>query len=303
MQNIKNIIKMSDQNLFELKSNYQEALNNVTFKNYVKILNIPEEILIKYTSILQDSCQEFSNCSSCKSLGMCQNKMNGFILTPKRKNKTLVFEYVACPYMQKSISENKYKDNIELFSVPKKIKEASLKNIHTDDKKRLEVIKYFKKFMDSYQNKEYVKGIYLHGSFGTGKSYLIAAFFNEFAKKNVHSVIIYFPEFLRSLKESFDSEYKEMFYRVKVAPLLLIDDIGAENLTPWARDEILGSILQYRMDEELPTFFTSNLNLEQLEEHLATTSSGIEKVKAKRIIERIKELTTVFELASKNRRG
>ena len=41
---------------------------------------------------------------------------------------------------------------------------------------------------------------------------------------------------------------------IKQIPLLLIDDIGAEKLTDWARDEILGSILQYRMDFKLPTF-------------------------------------------------
>lgn len=303
MKNVKDIMKMSDQNVFDLKSNYQEALNNSKFRDYVKILNIPNEILMKYTSTLEDACLEFNNCSSCKALGMCKNQTKGFVLSPKRYNNTLNFEYVACPYMQKNLQENEYKKNIELFSAPKKIKEASLKSIHTDDKNRLEVIKYFKTFMDNYQDKVSPKGIYLHGSFGTGKSYMIAAFFNEFAKRNVHSVIIYFPEFLRSLKESFDSEYKEMFHQVKMAPLLLIDDIGAENLTPWARDEILGSILQYRMDEELPTFFTSNFNLEQLEEHLANTNNGIDRVKAKRIVERIKELTVKFELASKNRRN
>ena len=68
-------------------------------------------------------------------------------------------------------------------------------------------------------------------------------------------------EFLRSLKASFNSsiEYQERFEYIKKVPLLLIDDIGAEKLTDWARDEILGTILQYRMQQQLPTFFTSNL--------------------------------------------
>ncbi len=303
MMDIKNVVKMTDQNIFDLKSSYQESLNNSKFRNYVKILNIPDDILMKYTSTLEDAMVEFDNCSSCKTLLCCKNKMKGFVLTPKRYKNTLNFEYVSCSYMQKNIQDNKYKENVLLFSVPKKLKEASIKNIHTDDDNRLEVIKYFKTFQDAYKNKMSPKGIYLYGNFGTGKSYMISAFFNEYAKKNVRSVIVYFPEFLRSLKEAFDSDYKEMYYSVKTAPLLLIDDIGAENLTAWARDEILGSILQYRMDEELPTFFTSNLNLEQLEEHLSATNNGVEKVKARRIIERIKELTVEFSLKSKNRRA
>ncbi len=84
--------------------------------------------------------------------------------------------------------------------------------------------------------------------------------------------------------------------------MLLIDDIGAENSTPWARDEILGPILQYRMEQNLTTFFTSNLSLKDLEIHLSITSSGVDKVKSRRIIERIKYLSNEKKLVSENKR-
>ena len=56
------------------------------------------------------------------------------------------------------------------------------------------------------------------------------------------------------------------------------------------------------MENHLPTFFNSNLSLGELEKALAITSSGVDKVKARRIIERIKQLTVSLELVSKNRR-
>ena len=56
------------------------------------------------------------------------------------------------------------------------------------------------------------------------------------------------------------------------------------------------------MDENLPTFFTSNLTLEELEKNLATTSTGVDSLKARRIVERIKQLTITESLISKNRR-
>ena len=56
------------------------------------------------------------------------------------------------------------------------------------------------------------------------------------------------------------------------------------------------------MDSSLPTFFTSNLTLDELETHLATTKNGVDVVKARRIIERIKQLTEELELISENRR-
>jgi primosomal protein DnaI len=89
---------------------------------------------------------------------------------------------------------------------------------------------------------------------------------------------------------------------LKTADLLLLDDIGAESVTAWSRDEVLQTILQYRMDEELPTFFTSNLTIDELERHLSETKDNIDKVKARRIIERIKQLTDDIEIISDNRR-
>ena len=90
--------------------------------------------------------------------------------------------------------------------------------------------------------------------------------------------------------------------RWKNIKYLLIDDIGAENVTSWGRDEILGTLLQYRMNEKLPTFFTSNLNILELEEHLATSKDKTDKVKARRIIERIRTLCEDIEIIGKNRR-
>ena len=146
----------------------------------------------------------------------------------------------------------------------------------------------------------------MHGNFGCGKTYLVAALFNELAKSDVKSVIVYWPEYLRSLKSSFgmsNDEFKSKYNELKYTKLLLIDDLGAEGVTSWARDEVLGTILQYRMQEDLPTFITSNLNVKELEEHLSvTTSNKSEKVKAKRIIERIKQLTIDIEMLGENKR-
>jgi len=56
------------------------------------------------------------------------------------------------------------------------------------------------------------------------------------------------------------------------------------------------------MQESLPTFFTSNFTLEELESHLSVSRDGVEIVKAKRIMERIYQLCVDVELNSKNLR-
>ena len=298
-------LKVNKNNLNLLKVNYAKALENDTFKTLVDSLELASEKKMKYTTRLQEASFEINNCSNCSSLLSCKNSVKGFCLTPKVINNSLSFSYQKCSYQEENEKVNKYLNNIYYYEVPTVLKTASFKNIYKDDAKRLEIIKKIKAFYDNYKKSNTVKGIYLNGNFGSGKSYLIGALFNELAKLDYQSAIIYFPEFLRSLKASFNSsiEYQERFEYIKKVPLLLIDDIGAEKLTDWARDEILGSILQYRMDFNLPTFFTSNLTINELENHLQLTNGATDKVKARRIIERIKYLTDEITLISINRRS
>ena len=111
--------------------------------------------------------------------------------------------------------------------------------------------------------------------------------------------MVHTPELIRLIKDSFDSDYSERFDEVMKTPLLLLDDIGAEHLTQWSRDEVLEPILQYRMDHELPTFFTSNYSLKELEKEFVVDG---DRIKATRIIERIKQVSEPIELIGKNRR-
>ena len=289
----------------KLKDDFNQTKeNNATFKKLVNSLKLDEEYLMKYTSSLEETSEELDNCKKCKHLLECKNSYQGHVYYPNMLNGNLVFEYVPCKYQKQYEEENKYKQNIYLFEVPKEIKEASMKNIDSKNKARFEIIKWLINFLEKYQPKTGMKGLYLNGSFGCGKTYLISACLNELAKKDHKIAIIYYPEFLRSLKESFsDPEtYNEKFKQIKNTELLLIDDIGAETMTEWSRDEVLGTILQYRMQEGLTTFFTSNYSIKDLEEHFSISTKGVEKVKAKRIIERVKQLTTEMTLVSENRR-
>lgn len=283
----------------ELYSSFKEALKDEDFKNFVDKLKLDEKILMKYTSQLQTSFIEYKNCMECKSILECKNPVKGYAYMPKVIDGRLEFSYIPCQYQKQYLKETKHQKYMFFSDVPASIKEASMKEVYTNDKNRFQVIEWVTNFIKNYPSE---KGLYLSGSFGSGKTYLIAAAFNELAKKNVKSAIIYWPEFLRNLKGSFNTDFNEKMEQIKRVKLLLIDDIGAENSTAWARDEILGPILQYRMQEKLPTFFTSNLSIKELEQHFSMTKDTVDVLKAKRIIERVDQLTDKLELLSKNLR-
>ena len=305
MENIKDTLQdigmKTDLNK-SLKDNYKKALKNEDFKDLVSKIKLSEEELMKYTSLLEESSCEYNHCKNCKNILECKNKLEGYAYLPKVVNNKLVFNYKACKYKEKLNTQNKFKSNITLYQAQDRILEANIKDIYSKDTKRFDAINYLMTFLKEYPNH---KGLYLHGSFGSGKSYLVTAILVELAKKDVKSTIVFWPEFLTELKGYFgdDIGYRKIMYQMKNTEILFIDDIGAENVTPWSRDEVLSPILQYRMDNNLKTFFTSNLNIEDLEKHLALTKDGEEVVKSRRIIERIKQLTNDVELVSKNLRG
>lgn len=284
----------------QLSKDYELALQDSSFSSFIDKLKIDKETAQKYTSSLEDSCKEYHNCQNCQGLAACQNRMTGYAYLPKKENGSIHFIYKPCKYKKKQIVTTQHLKNVQYFDMSRSLKEADFKSIDNRYKGRQDAIRWIVDFKNDYPN--VTKGLYLHGNFGCGKTYFISALFNELAKENVKSAIVFFPEFLRNLKASFDLDYEEKMEYIKTVPLLLLDDLGAESLTPWARDEILCSILQYRMEENLPTFITSNLDLANLEQHLSMTKEGVEQVKARRIIERIKQLTIDLEMTSNNMR-
>jgi primosomal protein DnaI len=269
--------------------------------NFVKLctrLKSNEDTLMKYTSKLETTVSELKNCSKCKGLNYCLNEVQGHVYYPNNKGDFIEFIYKPCKYYKENINNNKTK----FFETPKVLMNASLSDLNTE-KERNDVLKYIMNFLKQKTNGERVKGLYLSGSFGSGKSYILSALLNELSNKGYVTTNVYYPSLLKRLKASFnDYNYDEVIDEIMTSDILLLDDIGAENNTAWARDEVLATILQYRMDNDLTTFFTSNFTIEELENLLAETSKGADIIKARRIIERIKYLTVEERLVSKNKR-
>lgn len=116
---------------------------------------------------------------------------------------------------------------------------------------------------------------------------------------------MHFPSFAVEMKQAIGQNTTgEKLEAVKKAPILMLDDIGADSMSSWIRDDVLGVILQYRMQEQLPTFFSSNFDMKQLgEEHLRMTQRGEdEPLKAQRIMERVRYLSKEIKMIGENRR-
>ena len=294
MENISKSLKSQINE--EIDKKYLSQNMNAKMKNFIKMVGISEEEAKKNLTSLEDSLCELENCKKCPGLINCPNHVKGYVYYPQKQESKVTFNYIPCKI------QKEFEKGIEEKKGSTILNKARMKDIELDDKKRVKLIKWLKDFYDKYDVTKINKGLYLHGTFGCGKTFLISALLNELTeKKNVRYELVYFPELLRTLKDDFNLVDVKVRYLSNVE-ILVLDDIGAEKVSEWGRDEILGTILQHRMNNNLTTFFTSNLTIDELEQHLSASKDSIDLVKARRIIERIKHLTEDIEIISVNRR-
>ncbi|NMD70717.1 primosomal protein DnaI [Bacillus sp. DNRA2] len=243
-------------------------------------------------------------CQNCSSLDNCANLMKGYEPELLIRRNAIDIQYDRCQRQVMYDEQRKNEKLIQSMHFPKDMLHVTFKDIDVNTSGRLQAVEKAYLFVENYLAGKKPKGLYLYGKFGVGKSYLLGAIANELAEQKIPSMIVYVPELFRELKNSIaDATLNDKLEGIKKQPVLMLDDIGAETMSSWTRDEVLGPILQYRMLENLPTFFTSNFDFHELEHHLTYTQRGEEeKMKAARVMERLRYLAEPIQLDGPNRR-
>lgn len=119
----------------------------------------------------------------------------------------------------------------------------------------------------------------LLGRHGAGKTHLAAAVANDRLKRGQPTLFIVTPDLLDALRASFSGEgqgaYDKVFYEVRSAPFLILDDFGAQSSTAWAKEKLY-QVLNYRYNAQLPTMITTNQALEDIDLPLQSRMSDQE---------------------------
>ncbi len=106
------------------------------------------------------------------------------------------------------------------------------------------------------------------GGYGTGKTHLAAAIGNYRKGMGDDPIFVVVPDLLDHLRATFsptsNASYDDMFNRVRSAPLLILDDLGTQSATPWAREKLY-QIFNERYNAKLPTVITTSGSLEELD--------------------------------------
>ncbi|KGX83565.1 primosomal protein DnaI [Pontibacillus marinus] len=266
---------------------------------------LTDQDISKHLMKLYEYQSQSKRCQDCPALAECKNLVPGYSPLIHVANRDVRITYEMCPRKAQVEAQSKKRSFISSLYMPREVLEATFEEVDMDDDQRLKAIGYANNYVEKWGTKEAEKGLYFHGPFGVGKTFFLGAVANDLANEGVSSLVIYMPEFVREMKSSLqDNSLNKKIEQFKTTPVLMLDDIGAESMSSWFRDEVLGAILQYRMMERLPVFFTSNYTLKDLEKHLMTNNRGdVEELKAGRIIERIKQVSIPVPVHGQNRRS
>lgn len=256
-------------------------------KEFLKNHRLPESCLSDYWIEFLDFRDDKKQCEGCLGLERCPKENKGMI-------KDLIYQddvslvMSSCHYYQDSqeilnhfIVRN-IKDEVLLTDLESLISSKPIDKMSSlEQKAYVEIMKYIK------DPKEY--GLFIHSeNYTNNKTVLMAALMNALAKKGNYVGFIHFPTYLVDLKASFQSERPIDWTQLMEVPYLVLDGIGEENVTSYSRDEILLTILSYRLLNHLPTFFTSFYGFKDLMK-VYTIKKG-DEMKVKTLILKMKAL-------------
>lgn len=246
--------------------------------------------------------REEEHCQACPGYDECPNMFRGYRSGPHLEEGHLYFSYEPCSLELKHQQAVRQKRLFHSHQIPREILDVGFKDLEMDEG-NARAIREAVLFCKGFKERG-AKGLYFYGEFGVGKTYLMAAIANRLVEDGYSVYFIYVPAFFRDMKQALaDSTFQGKLWELENADCLILDDIGAESFTPWIRDEVLGPLLQYRTQNGKPTLYTSNLNLEQLAEHMAVPAKGeVDAMKSLRIMERIRSYTDAYQMHGKNRR-
>lgn len=259
------------------------------FKEYAKMLEARANNAIKTEEgdFIKDG---LLHCGKCGTPKQCRVEVMGMTISPK----------CLCECEKEKLEKEKEREEKqELLDRIKKYRKMGFPESQmqdwtfaNDDRSNAKLSdmaqRYVSRFDEFYKEG---KGLLLHGGVGTGKTYIACMIANALIDKGFPVLVTNFARILSTLQGTFDKqEYLDSLNQFK---LLVIDDLGAERDTSYAK-ELVYQTVDSRYRSGLPMIFTTNLSMQKLATETEITD--------KRVYDRIIERCFPVEVAGDSRR-
>ena len=189
--------------------------------------------------------------------------------------------FKVCDCMIKRKIINKFKDS----KLSKQMLSSRFDNFNYDYYKDnlaeiKKAVKLAQDFSDAVVNGQAADGLILTGRAGHGKTYLACCIANVLIRKNIATLFTVVPDLLDQIKSTYnkgegqpDYNEKDLLDTAREVHVLILDDLGAHQYTEWAQGKLF-TILNHRINFNLPTVITTNLSLEEMDKFIGERAAS-----------------------------
>jgi DNA replication protein DnaC len=147
------------------------------------------------------------------------------------------------------------------------------------------VLEWRDRILEAEVGKPGAPNLVLYGNVGGGKSGLMWPIVKSFCQQERRARYVDFPSLLEQMKAAYQHKVPfDAYSTLGRVPVLVLDDVGAERPTEWARSELL-HLVNLRYERLLPTAYVSNYEPDELVERLGHDDPMI----GERIVSRMNE--------------
>lgn len=295
---------LSQEQLDKRKQLALELAELPEVQTFMKEMNCPFEVVETNAYRFKNWLEDLKRAQSVSAIQLQDNpRLGGYFNLRYDADLNILEEvYTEVALVSEIEKENEYLKYYQLFDLSTNMRQAHFEKLNLEEVTQ-SYISVAQALSSFYRSNE--TGYYIYGNLGVGKSYLAACTSNFFAKQGTRVVFIHVPSLLNHMKQLFNSpnDMERHLRILRTVPLLVLDDLGAEPITSWSRDEILLSILNDRLENKRKTIITSNATPEMLLDLYSIDNRGhSDKIRAARFVDRVLALTKAHEITGKNRR-
>ena len=219
---------------------------------------------------LHDYQEDFHVCKDCPGFSKCPKKEKHISVYVYKEGNYITTKSEPC---KEFIKEMEIESKYVAKDFPADWRTSVLKNLDLSENRR-PLIKEFVNIAKGKSN----KWLYVLGNHKVGKSFVLVTFANEFVALGRGKVaVINAAKQLKNIADMAYSDkegFKSAIELLENVPLLVIDEFGQEYKNELIRDQIVIPVLNARSHKELPTFFSSEFTIKEIQQLYSVGKNG-----------------------------
>lgn len=258
---------------------------------------MPPDVLADNMDQVGEAEEQAKRCGECTGLADCRQRTLGMFPTVEAYLGKLSFGFSFCRYKRAEMVKAKVDRLFNFSKVPAVYTGKNFDDfqVNPENAKAVRIAAWV---VDNGS-----KGVLFFGPPGTGKTLLASILCNEILNQGRIAIFASIPDLLADIRSSYDKgNTSEILQAVNDAPFLVLDDLGAEKMTPWVGEQLF-SLINTRLSNSRQTVITSNYRPQELIVRMQTVDARgniCDDLQGRRIMSRIHEMCYLIAMDGKD---